>query len=287
MSGRRHRYVNRSSNPAVYTWPSRFPVKASDAVFLARLVNEHQPDVLIGNFEAVNLMMPLDRLMRIPVRVAWYHQLTDQHDLDFPMRAWKIRFLRLRRTLVYKLASYIVPVSCAASLDLQRRFRVREEKCEVLCNSSVDPTADRLPSSTVLDPRRIVCVGRLAVSKGQETVIRAAALLRTEMPDLRIDLIGSGPEEGHYRSLVKQLGAEEMVVFVGSLSHAEVMKTIRSAYISLVPSLTDNCPLVIIECLACGTPLIASRAGGIVELIRDGIDGFLHAKQNAEDWRPR
>lgn len=55
-----------------------------------------------------------------------------------------------------------------------------------------------------------------------------------------------------------------------------------SALVTLVPSRADNCPLTVIESLAVGTPLVASAAGGIVELVRDGIDGFLITPDDPE-----
>src|SRR5262249_54461962 len=64
-------------------------------------------------------------------------------------------------------------------------------------------------------------------------------------------------------------------VFAGSTSRAQTLFKIKSAAATVVPSRSDNCPLVVIESLAVGTPVIASRVGGIVELVRDRVDGLV------------
>ena len=129
---------------------------------------------------------------------------------------------------------------------------------------------------------RLVCVGRLADSKGQETVIRAAAILKAEISDLRIDFLGAGHSESHYRLLTKQLAVEDTCLFLGGLGHSEVMQRITQATISLIPSNAESSSYVAIESLSCGTPVIASKTGGIIEVVRDGIDGILVPKQDPE-----
>jgi glycosyltransferase involved in cell wall biosynthesis len=76
-------------------------------------------------------------------------------------------------------------------------------------------------------------------------------------------------------ALARELGVEESCVFVEPVEHQAVLDKMTSSVATLVPSRNDNCPLVVIESLAVGTPVIGSSVGGIVEMIRDGVEGFL------------
>lgn len=270
---------DRSGAPLVLTWPSRRPTKIKDAIFARSLFSRYRPDCLIANFGAVNLMTIIGWLTRAPVRVVWYHTLNEAIKIDNKLPAWKRKTLILRKRMVYRLATHFVPVTLAAQRDICSIFGVPPERCSVFYNALDDPAGAEQPKadypSSSSGDYQIVCVGRFAPVKGQDVLIRALPAIKAEFPNLRVNFVGDGEQKESCQQLARALGVEDLCAFPGNRSHAEVLNLIKASDISVIPSRADNCPLVLIESLACGKPVIASRVGGIPELMDDGVEGFL------------
>lgn len=264
-------------NPAVFIWPSERPTKLRDAWFFYKLVRQFQPDCVVGSYAAVNIMVLVGWLARVPQRVAWYHTLSTQINLDGQASKWRLKLLRLRKKLVYHLSTHIVPVSQAASEDVELVYHQPKQKLRMFHNAVADPSmpAGSNGNGNGHPHEHIVCIARLSPSKGQDVLIRAVALLKDKHPHLRVEIIGDGPAKDSYVQLARDLGVADICLFAGSIGHDEVLNRMRAASLTILPSRSDNCPLVTIESLAVGTPVIASRVGGIPEVVLDEIDGFL------------
>lgn len=274
IGGRKTAEEAPDANPAVYTWPSPRPTGAADFLFMRRLVARYRPDCLIANFGAVNIMTLVGRAMGVPARVAWYHTVSDAIDLDSDMPAWKLGYLRRRKRLVYDATTHLVAVSAAAAADIRRVFDVSPAKLHVWPLLLRDPQATT-PADGGRDEWRLVCVGRLARTKGQDVLLRALPPLAERYPRLHVDFLGSGPEQPAYEALARDLGVADRCCFVGAVPHAEVLRRMAGAALVVVPSRADAFPMVNIEALAMGTPVVGSLAGGIGEAVRDGVDGLL------------
>lgn len=275
VDGQRSDVVDQRTNPSTLTWPSLRPTAVRDAVFLYQLIREYRPACLIANFGSTNLMMAGGAALSVPCRVCWYHTLSAQVDSDSRRSSCALKLLRLRKRLVYRAATHIVPVSHAAAADLCHAFQVPRRKLRVFHNAVADPLDGSAPQPQRCRRRDLLCAGRLYPTKGQDVLLRALALLKPRFPDCRVRFVGEGPDRLRYEALARELGVEGNCEFVGELPADQVTTLMASAAATVVPSRIDNCPLVIIESLAVGTPVVASAVGGIVELVRDGREGFL------------
>lgn len=145
-------------------------------------------------------------------------------------------------------------------VDLER-FRPRDRAA---CRSElgVDPAG-----------RLLVFAGNLVPLKQVDRLLRALAAL----PDraVRAAIIGEGPEEPALRALATGLGLADRVRFAGRRPHAEVPLWLAAADLAVLPSASEGMPLVIPEALASGTPVVASRVGGVPECLEDGVTGVL------------
>jgi glycosyltransferase involved in cell wall biosynthesis len=122
------------------------------------------------------------------------------------------------------------------------------------------------------DPRlHLVFVGRLAPVKGLRVLIEA---LKTHGGrDVRLTIVGDGTERGALEALAASLG--NMVRFTGYLSQDEVADLLATADAFALPSFAEGVPVVLMEALAAGLPVIATRITGVPELVEDGVAGFL------------
>lgn len=125
--------------------------------------------------------------------------------------------------------------------------------------------------------RTVVAVGGLGPAKGFDVLIRAIDCLAAGGEEVRLELLGDGPERRSLEHLVRRLGLEGRVRLRGWRSPEEVEAAMRSATLLVHPSsrLGDAVPTVIKEALAVGTPVVASRIAGIPELLADGRCGKL------------
>ncbi|WP_176450059.1 glycosyltransferase family 4 protein [Geodermatophilus saharensis] len=137
----------------------------------------------------------------------------------------------------------------------------------------VAPAVQRAPGR----PRSLVVVGRLSTIKGQDTAVRATALVRQAGHDVTLTLVGDcypGYEavEDGLRDLAVREGVDDVTVFTGFQDPAP---HVAAADVVLVPSRVESFGLVAVEALLLGRPVVATRIGGLPEVLRDGETGLL------------
>lgn len=282
---RRTKIEDHAANPAVYIWPSHRPTRPADFRFMRRLIGEFRPDALIASFGAVNVMMTAGWLSRVPVRVAWYCTVSGAIDEEAELSGAQLGFLRRRKGLVYRLATHIAAISEAADRDVQAVFGVPDEKTTVWRPPLADPLTRIRPGPR--DGQRLVCAGRLLTIKGQDLLIRAVALLAERFPRLTVEFIGDGPERVAYERLAADLGVAARVCFTGVVDNRIVLERMASAALVIAPSRMEALGMVNVEALAVGTPVVATTIGGIGEIVRDGVDGYLVPPDDVEGLAAR
>ncbi len=134
----------------------------------------------------------------------------------------------------------------------------------------------------------IVCgVGRFVHSKGFDHLVEAFARASSALSDLRLVLVGDGDLRGDLQAQVRSLGLESSVTFAGMAERDEVPGFLAAADIVVVPSVhfegyVDGLPNVALEAMAAGKPLVATRVGGLPELVRPGETGLLVDERDAD-----
>ena len=143
-----------------------------------------------------------------------------------------------------------------------------------------DPTAARV--ALALQPHPVLLwVGRIAPIKGLDTLLDAIARLRAAGTALSLLIVGGEadePRNGHevaLRERLERLGLGTAVRFVGPLPQDVLPTYYVAADVTVLPSYYESFGMVALEAMACGSPVIASRVGGLVTTVRDGVTGFL------------
>ena len=127
-------------------------------------------------------------------------------------------------------------------------------------------------------------MGTLSRVKGIDVLIKAVPLIRKEFPNLHIYIAGkSGNEESNLKKLVKELNIEENVEFLGFVSGGKKYDYFKSVDVYVHPSRYEPFGVVLLEAMACGRPVIASKVGGIPFVVEDGKTGLLFESENIEE----
>ncbi len=189
---------------------------------------------------------------------------------------------------VLATADRIIAATQHERLQMARLYGADPRRvCVVPCGIDLDqfrPGAKaRARRRLGFDGERVVLfIGRLEPLKGLDILIRAVARLG-DVERLRLVVVGgqpSGdPERARMEALAAELGVAGCISFLGPRPHAELPRFYRAAHVTVVPSLYESFCLVAAESLAAGTPVIATKVGGLRTLVRDGENGF------AVPWR--
>ena len=130
------------------------------------------------------------------------------------------------------------------------------------------------------DDSVIGIVSKLWEGKGHEVLIEAFREIRNEIKGAMLIIVGVGYLENRLRDLVNRLGLTESVLFTGFQS--DIPEIIASFDIAVLPSFFEGMGRVLLEAMAMERPVVASRVGGIPELVKDGINGFLTTPGDAK-----
>jgi glycosyltransferase involved in cell wall biosynthesis len=114
---------------------------------------------------------------------------------------------------------------------------------------------------------RLVTVGLLSRQKGIDVLLRALAHVRRYRPDVRLEVVGDGPGRAEYEALSSQLGLDDIVTFRGLLPKREIADILSGSDLFVLASRFDNNPCVLVEAQAAGLPIVATRVGGIPEIV--------------------
>lgn len=132
-----------------------------------------------------------------------------------------------------------------------------------------------------LDGRVVVSVGNLIPLKGHDLVIRAVA----ELPDATLCIVGDGPERARLTALADELGVADRVRFCGEMKQPELVRYYNAADVTVLASSHEGLPNVILESMACGTPVVATPVGGVPEVMTDPRMGILLTERSPEAIR--
>ena len=213
--------------------------------------------------------------MGLPLVTTIHHPITFDRRIDIaqtrnPWRKFTLSrwygFLRMQGRVARKARKILTP-SETSKRDIAKDFGVDPARMQVILlgvdDGFVPPTAPRVPG------RIMAMASADAPMKGIATLLEAFAKLRTER-DVELILVTSPKPGGRTEQLIDKLSINDSVRFVNGISEAELVELMGSAEVACVPSLYEGFSLPTAELMACGTPLIVSRAGAIPEVVGPG-----------------
>ena len=130
---------------------------------------------------------------------------------------------------------------------------------------------------------KLLYVGTLIGRKGQPVLLEALSRLTGNGVGARLTLVGQGPERPELERLADRLGVSDRVTFTGGLDHDRVRQEYARADVFCLPSFAEGVPVVLMEAMASGLPVVSTRIAGIPELVEDGEHGFVVRPGRADD----
>jgi glycogen(starch) synthase len=172
---------------------------------------------------------------------------------------WVFRSLLRRAEVVTACSQYLLD----EALQIEESAR---EKGRVIHNG-----IEASQASVVRNTRGVFAAGRMVPKKGFDVLLRAHA---TDPTQSRLTLIGDGPERESLEQLSRTLGMNGEVRFRGNQDHAQVLEEMAAADLVAIPSLQEPFGLIALEAMSLGKPIVASRVGGLPEVL-EGADALL------------
>jgi len=256
-------------------WTGGFPEPLTFSLRAAQLLGGGSAyDVVHDNQSLGYGLLALHR-RGVPIVATIHHPITVDRDLEVAAAPTRLKRLSLRRWYAFtrmqarvaRRLPRIVTVSRNSAGDIAREFGVAPGAISVI-PVGVDTEVFRPPAAPRV-PGRIVSVASSdSPIKGARVLIEAVAKLATER-DVELVMVGRPKEDGPVLRLIDQLSIGERVRFVSDLSDEALAQLLGSAEVAVVPSLYEGFSIPAVEAMACATPVVASRAGALPEVVAD------------------
>lgn len=221
------------------------------------------------------------RLLGIP-------QVSTCHGFTAPNS--KLRIYNFVNVLLLRQCKKVIAVSEAIRANLVKAG-IRPSRIKVIENA----IEDIQDSATVSQYRKKIrnllgiakqenvvgYVGRISPEKGLEHLIEAVCIMNRTGPLCKLLLIGEGPQEPQLRHMIREKGLNDDVLFAGFQEHVEEWLSVLDVFV--LPSLTEGTPMVLLEAMANGIPVVATAVGGIPKIVRSNFNGLLVSPANPEE----
>lgn len=172
--------------------------------------------------------------------------------------------------------------------DIEKKMIILPMGVDVQLFQNTNDKSELLSKYKIHSKFNLLFLGRLAKKKGIPYLIKAMPKILSRTKDVNLILCGNGYLRKELEQLVEKMGLEKYVKFIGFVANKEKIDFISLANILIVPSVvirsgeTEGLPVVILEGLAAGKPIIASDVSGVKDVIKDGENGLLVKQKNPE-----
>ena len=238
---------------------------------LVRMIRAWRPDVLHSHLVHANLLArALRPFSRVPALISTIHSINDGGRI---------------RMAAYRLTSGVVDrvtlISRLAADHYLAIGAVPHRLLQIVPNAVDTDRFRHLPQARMAVRRELgldrefvwLAVGRFEEAKDYPTMIAAFTRLATDNPGSRLLLVGKGSRQDQVEQLVRAAGLEERVRFLGVRRDVPEIMSAADGY--LLSSAWEGMPVVLLEAASVGLPVVATRVGGVAEVVEDGATGFL------------
>lgn len=246
---------------------------------LARLVRLFRRE----RIDLVNIHYPLASFLYVVLaaRLTGRPVVTSVHGADLFPKGEPLPRYPLGLRAILRLSQRIVAPSRAYLDQVTEQLPAIRGRAGFIHNG-IELEEFRLPASgrTSMSPsvprsRYVLTIAAHNPKKGLDVLLKAFARIAPRFPDHGLVLVGNGPLTGELRELASGLGLEARVQFPGRIGRSKTVALLHGCDLFVLPSRAEPFGLAVLEAMACEKPVVATRVGGIREIVRDGEDGLL------------
>lgn len=250
-----------------------------------------------SNFRIVHTHKYKDTILAAPAAklCGIRHVVRTMHGLREPfdgLQAFKMScYETIERSVHRSCVDFIIGVSS----QIEAKYKAQGEVSRVACiRNGIDlewksVQADRWQTRKELSVDSKTCLigtlGRLTPVKGIPYLLQAARILLHRGANVKVLVVGEGSIRQDLIAQTHNLGVSDNVVFLGHREDTDVL--LQAMDIFVLPSLSEGIPMALLEAMAASRPIVASRVGGIPEIIEDGVEGFLVEPMDVDNFAER
>jgi len=231
--------------------------------WLGRRLNSLSPDVVHAHLFHASVLVASIR-QPTGARLVLSHQHGDH------FRAIGAPGLELLDRIAGRRFDRVVGCSAYVERHLIEHYRYPPRRVSVVRNGWGGAP---MPHVDAAEPPTVLCVAHLRTQKNHRMLIDAIARVREHVPDVRLQLVGDGPERGALEARARGLALNGTVEFCGDI--ADVWPVLARARVFALASDYEPLGIAALEAMAAGVPVVATDVGGLPEIVQDGLTGFL------------
>jgi glycosyltransferase involved in cell wall biosynthesis/O-antigen/teichoic acid export membrane protein len=244
----------------VYVW----------AFFYYMLKFRRRYDVIIDCQNGIPFFTSLYSRERVFCLVFHIHQEVFRKYLPGPLALLAENLEKNVMPFAYKNATYLT-ISESTKKDMEM-IGLSENEIKIIYPGA---NLEELKPANKEEKPTILYLGRLKSYKSVDVLINAFEKVLDTVPEARLVIAGSGEEESSLRKLVRELGMDEKVEFLGKVTEAAKVSLMQKAWVFVNPSYMEGWGITTIEANACGTPVVASDVPGLRDSVRNPHSGYL------------
>ena len=256
---------------------------------LARLIRAQRPRILHTHTAKAGAVGRLAALLAGDARPEVVVHTFHGHVLQGYFGPLRSGAFRLLERLLARMTTRLVAVSPQVRDDLvalgvapAEKFSVVRLGIELGERLETEEAGNEARVRLGIGPERFVVgwVGRMTGVKRTDDVLESVRLLRARGVDALLLMVGDGPDRDHVEERASRLGIVRHCLFLGY--QEDVSGWYRAFDAMILPSANEGTPVVVIEALAAGCPVVATSVGGVPDVVREGVDGFLVPPRDTE-----
>ncbi len=253
---------------------------------LSDFFRHHQIDILHTHKYKDNVLGALSSVWQ---GIRW--RIRTIHGSPEPFVGYQAVKIKIYEIVDNGVNRWLVDRILAVSLDLRSQLIKRFDPEKVICvHNAIDVEQMRVTGCATglrkelkLGGQEFVIgtMGRLMPVKGLESFLKAAHIIRRQRPNVKFIIAGDGPSKGLLQARAHEYGVQNDVLFLGHRNDSHEILELMDLFV--LPSLSEGIPMALLEALALARPVVASRVGGIPEVIEHGINGLLVTSGRADE----
>ncbi|MEQ6120045.1 glycosyltransferase [Reichenbachiella sp. MALMAid0571] len=266
-----------------YTWTRKILKGNIKNIITANTKNIREFELQFGKIDLIHahvshpggyIAMHLSRNLNIPFVIT-------EHMTPFPFSSYQ-KNGKISKLVTLPLAEASKTICVSDFLKRSIAGKAKANLCVI--NNFVDEDffTPKQKISDRNDPISLLFIGRLVPQKGLDILLKALKILLKSKLHIELKIGGTGENEKEYQLLCNELGLGNNVVWLGNLDRNQVKHYLQQCDAFVLPSRNENNPVVILEALACGKPVITTSCGGPEEMITEA-EGLIAKPENPDD----